>query len=126
RLVLVIVGSAVISLLSYFLCRLVHLVYILKAYSLEGFLNAEEPANYLVVLLVVIIISLFFHVLYLYKYTQESKVQEQKIIAGTVSAKFDALKNQLDQHFLFNRLIVLTYLIEENPNHAQTFYTSIS
>src|SRR5690606_14217860 len=126
RLVVGIAGSAIVSMIAYFLCRIVHLVYILQEFSLKGFLKAEKPADYLVVLLVVIIISLFFHVLYLYKYTQESKVQVQKIIAGTVSAKFDALKNQLDPHFLFNSLNVLTSLIEENPTQAQKFTTSLS
>ncbi len=57
---------------------------------------------------------------------QEKKVIEQKIIAGTASAKFDALKNQLDPHFLFNSLNVLTSLIEEDPHQAQKFTTSLS
>ncbi|MDN3667716.1 hypothetical protein QWY92_20300 [Algibacter miyuki] len=30
---------------------------------------------------------------------QQNRVKEQKVIAGTASAKFDALKNQLDPHF---------------------------
>ncbi len=55
---------------------------------------------------------------------QETKVQ--KIIAGTASAQFDALKNQLDPHFLFNSLNVLTSLIDENPDAAQNFTTSLS
>ena len=55
---------------------------------------------------------------------QETTVQ--KIIAGTASAQFDALKNQLDPHFLFNSLNVLTSLIEENPDAAQNFTTSLS
>jgi hypothetical protein len=57
---------------------------------------------------------------------QESKVQEQKIIAGTASAKFETLKNQIDPHFLFNSLNVLSSLIEENPENAQRFTTSLS
>ena len=57
---------------------------------------------------------------------QERKVQEQKIIAGTASAKFETLKNQIDPHFLFNSLNVLSSLIEENPENAQRFTTSLS
>ena len=57
---------------------------------------------------------------------QESKVKEQKIIAGTASAKFETLKNQIDPHFLFNSLNVLNSLIEENPENAQRFTTSLS
>ena len=57
---------------------------------------------------------------------QERKVKEQKIIAGAASAQFDALKNQLDPHFLFNSLNVLTSLIEENPYAATKFTTALS
>jgi hypothetical protein len=57
---------------------------------------------------------------------QENKVKEQKIIAGTASAKFETLKNQIDPHFLFNSLNVLSSLIEENPENAQRFTTSLS
>ena len=66
------------------------------------------------------------HAFYFYKAFQENRVKEQKIIAGTASAKFDALKNQLDPHFLFNSLNVLTSLIEEDPSQAQKFTTSLS
>lgn len=57
---------------------------------------------------------------------QESKVKEQKIIAGTATAKFETLKNQIDPHFLFNSLNVLSSLIEENPENAQRFTTALS
>ena len=67
-----------------------------------------------------------FHVVYFYNRYQKNKIKEQKVIAGTASAKFDALKNQLDPHFLFNSLNVLTSLIEENPENAQKFTTSLS
>ncbi len=55
---------------------------------------------------------------------KETKIQ--KVIAGTASAQFDALKNQLDPHFLFNSLNVLTSLIDEDPDNAQRFTTSLS
>src|SRR5690606_17573701 len=57
---------------------------------------------------------------------QEQKVREQKIIAGNASAKFESLKNQIDPHFLFNSLNVLSSLIEENPAQAQKFTTALS
>ena len=52
--------------------------------------------------------------------------KEQKVIAGTASAQFESLKNQIDPHFLFNSLNVLSALIEENPESAQKFTTSLS
>ena len=80
----------------------------------EEFLAGERTIYYLIALIITIVISIFFHALYFYRALQDKKVKEQKIIAGTASAKFDALKNQLDPHFLFNSLNVLTSLIEED------------
>jgi hypothetical protein len=94
--------------------------------SWEQFLATERALYYLYALLITVVISVIFHAVYFYKHWQESKVKEQKIIAGTASAKFDALKNQLDPHFLFNSLNVLTSLIEEDPRQAQKFTTSLS
>ena len=56
--------------------------------------------------------------------TQESTKQE--IVAKTETAKFESLKNQLDPHFLFNSLNVLTSLIGENPQQAERFTTKLS
>ncbi|MFV8342775.1 histidine kinase [Flavobacterium sp. XS2P39] len=61
-----------------------------------------------------------------WKQASRKEVTQQKIIAGTASAKFESLKNQIDPHFLFNSLNVLSSLIEENPDNAQRFTTSLS
>ncbi|MBT8182512.1 MAG: 2TM domain-containing protein [Eudoraea sp.] len=92
----------------------------------EEFLAGERTIYYLIALIITIVVSIFFHALYFYRALQDKKVKEQKIIAGTASAKFDALKNQLDPHFLFNSLNVLTSLIEEDADQAQKFTTSLS
>ena len=94
--------------------------------SYNEFIEEEEAVFYFIALLITSVISLFFHAIYYYKELQKNKVKEQKVIAGTASAKFDALKNQLDPHFLFNSLNVLTSLIDENPDNAQKFTTSLS
>lgn len=61
-----------------------------------------------------------------WKNASKKEVTQQKIIAGTASAKFESLKNQIDPHFLFNSLNVLSSLIEENPENAQKFTSSLS
>ncbi|WP_411031903.1 2TM domain-containing protein [Spongiimicrobium sp. 3-5] len=94
--------------------------------SWEVFVDGEKAIYYVVALLITIVVSVFFHAVHFYRSLQDKRVKEQKIIAGTASAKFDALKNQLDPHFLFNSLNVLTSLIEEDPDQAQKFTTSLS
>lgn len=76
--------------------------------------------------LFVFIISTLVYIFLLYKLKQENKVRKHKIVAHTASAKFETLKSQIDPHFLFNSLNVLSSLIEENPVKAQEFTIALS
>ncbi|WP_413997717.1 histidine kinase [Flavobacterium sp. W1B] len=85
----------------------VHLFYIILSLGVSTFMHAKSfMANW--------------------KQASKKEVIEHKIIAGTANAKFESLKNQIDPHFLFNSLNVLSSLIEENPDNAQRFTTSLS
>jgi len=127
RLIIGIIGGILLTMLSIFLLRMIQKIAI-KGEGFEEFYTVElqNGAFYLTSLIITVTASIFFHAVYFYKELQKKKVTEQKIIAGTASAQFDALKNQLDPHFLFNSLNVLTSLIEENPHAAQQFTTSLS
>ena len=125
RILIGAVGSVVLTMVGIFLIRIV-LNMAVEGESWTEFLAGEKLKYYLIALLITIVISAFFHAFYFYKAWQDKKVKEQKIIAGTASAKFDALKNQLDPHFLFNSLNVLTSLIDEDPEQAQRFTTALS
>jgi sensor histidine kinase YesM len=85
----------------------VHLFYIILSLGVSTFMQARS---------------------FMVKWKQASKfeITQQRIIAGTANAKFESLKNQIDPHFLFNSLNVLSSLIEENPDNAQRFTTSLS
>lgn len=120
-----VLGSIVLTIAGIFMVRMFMSV-IIVGNSFEAFLANERPRFYVIALIITMVVTLFFHVIYFYKKAQENKVKEQKIIAGTASAKFESLKNQIDPHFLFNSLNVLSSLIEENPDNAQRFTTSLS
>lgn len=125
RVFLAAAGSVILTLAAYFFCRLVDET-LFQGNDLQEFFQNERAQYYLFPLLFTAIVSLVFHLIYFYKALQERKVTEQKIIAGTASAKFESLKNQIDPHFLFNSLNVLTSLIDEDPEKAQKFTTSLS
>jgi sensor histidine kinase YesM len=99
---------------------------VIEGETLKEYWANEKLSNYVFSTAMSFIILLCFYVFYIYKEYNESKVKEQKIIAGTANAKFESLKNQIDPHFLFNSLNVLSSLIEENPDSAQKFTTSLS
>jgi len=125
RILIGAVGSVSLTMMGILLIRM-FVEMTLEGKNWDRFVATENIAYYGIALLITVVISIIFHAAYFYKHWQESKVQEQKIIAGTASAKFDALKHQLDPHFLFNSLNVLTSLIEEEPRQAQKFTTSLS
>jgi hypothetical protein len=125
RIIIGFVGSFFISLFTIFLLR-IFLNVIVEKKSMTDFLANETPSNYIESSIITFIVLLGVHALHFYKAYNENKVKEQKIIAGTASAKFESLKNQIDPHFLFNSLNVLSSLIEENPDNAQRFTISLS
>ncbi len=125
RIAIGFVASFVLSLFVIFLLRLFISVGI-EHQSLYTFFKEERASNYIVASVFTFVVLLIVHFIYLYKWYQENKLKEQKVIAGNASAKFESLKNQIDPHFLFNSLNVLSSLIEENPDNAQKFTTSLS
>ncbi|MFC4721227.1 histidine kinase [Geojedonia litorea] len=120
-----IIGSTVLTLIGLFVLRFFTYVFYVGT-TWEYFISHETLESYQFGLWITLTIVIIFHFVYFYNKYQKNKIKEQKVIAGTASAKFDALKNQLDPHFLFNSLNVLTSLIEENPESAQKFTTSLS
>lgn len=119
------VGGIALTILTLFLIRITTET-LIEGASLASFFAKEQIQNYYVAFVISVVITAIFYAVYYYQNKQEIEVKEQKIIAGTAAAKFDALKNQLDPHFLFNSLNVLTSLIEENPSMASKFTTSLS
>ncbi|MBV1924387.1 MAG: 2TM domain-containing protein, partial [Flavobacteriaceae bacterium] len=120
-----IIGSVAVTLIVLLLLRFTSEVY-LEGETFQEFIDGEKVQYYTYGLFISLIVTSIFYGIFYYRHTQDKKLKEQKIIAGTASAKFDALKNQLDPHFLFNSLNVLTSLIEENPDAATKFTTSLS
>lgn len=125
RLFIGFISSFVVTLLVIFLLHLFQALWI-DQQNFSQFLAQERASNYIVSIVITLIVTLSLYAFYFYKAYQDSKVKEQKIIAGTANAKFESLKNQIDPHFLFNSLNVLSSLIEENPESAQKFTTSLS
>ncbi len=125
RILVGFISSFFLSLIAIFVIR-VFINVVIEKETLSSFLTNEKPSNYVQSSIITFIVLLVFHALHFYKGYQENKLKEQKVIAGTASAKFESLKNQIDPHFFFNSLNVLSSLIEENPENAQRFTTSLS
>ena len=107
-----------------------YIIYVLvQNLPVEKFFSDRMIWNHFFYIVLSLGVSIFMQARsFMVKWKQASKfeITQQKIIAGTANAKFESLKNQIDPHFLFNSLNVLSSLIEENPDNAQRFTTSLS
>jgi two-component system LytT family sensor kinase len=118
-------GGVTITMVSLFLLNLFISVVIYKD-TWKDYISSQSLGWYVFGLVITLVITLIYHAVFFFKLSQAKKVNDQKVIARSATAQFDALKNQLDPHFLFNSLNVLVSLIEENPKAATKFTTSLS
>jgi two-component system, LytTR family, sensor kinase len=125
RIILAFVGCIPLTMFGLWLSQFI-LQVLIGNDSFSDFNSKQKLQNYVGSIVITLIVLLVYHTVNLYKRLQENRVKEHKIIAGNASAKFESLKNQIDPHFLFNSLNVLSSLIEENPDNAQKFTTSLS
>ena len=125
RIIQTFFSSLFCSLITIFLLRLIEDV-VIEGETLQEFFKNETFGNYIIPFIIVVVVLLGFNLFYISRALNQKKIKEQKIIAGTANAKFESLKSQLDPHFLFNSLNVLTSLIEEDTYKAQRFTTSLS
>jgi hypothetical protein len=126
RLIYGAIGSVLATMVGLVVLRFVTIV-IISGEPITSFFNDPYAVNYYVFSLVItLLVILVFHAIFFYKALTENKVKEQQIVAKTETAKYESLKSQIDPHFLFNSLNVLTSLIGENPKQAEKFTTKLS
>lgn len=129
RAIISVLAIVLVNCFLIYLCNYINYVIIQKDGTLEDFLSGKYNFSNWFMINFALLISAFLHaksfMVELQKSTKQ-EVVEQKIIAKSANAQFESLKNQLDPHFLFNSLNVLSALIDENPVQAQKFTASMS
>lgn len=125
RMFLLFVFCSLATLVTTFIVRYVAFVLWLGTPS-ESFFREHSTEQYLGALIISLMVVGVFMIISYYRKNKESQVTREKVKASSATAQFDALKNQLDPHFLFNSLNVLSGLIEEDPEAAQQFTTDLS
>ena len=72
-----------------------------------------------------IVISVFYST-YLTKYWKKSIEKNEELKRENLVAKYEALKNQVNPHFLFNSLNTLSGVVEQKPELATDFIKKLS
>ena len=129
RTILGIVVTVIANVIVCYLCGYINFVVIQKTATAEEFFSDKYAFTNWFTINIALLASAFLHAksfMEEWKRASRKEVVEQKLIAKSANAQFESLKNQLDPHFLFNSLNVLSSLIDENPNQAQRFTASMS
>jgi two-component system LytT family sensor kinase len=102
---------------------------VISGHNIDRFFSGRYLYEHVFYVILSFGISAFIHArgfMIQWKNSVKQESTKQEIVAKTETAKFESLKNQLDPHFLFNSLNVLTSLIGENPSQAERFTTKLS
>lgn len=114
RMVLMLVADIVVLIL--FLKLFGHFFYYVMGIEMDSKERGFTKFNYIFFLIVLFFIA---RVLRLQVDQQESRIENERLKQQNLQNELNALKNQIDPHFLFNSLNSLTSLIRENKTATQ-------
>ena len=121
-----IVGSLLLSGLLSSICTLIQLYIWPYApgpqRSLMGYISRGMLGDFMLVA-IAFVFSYLQRSLY---YEKRIAVENEMLRAENLNSRYEALKNQLDPHFLFNSLNTLRSLIEDNTDKAEDFIQQLS
>ena len=121
-----------ISLLSYIIFGIIISITIPYIYSriLWGMsgkdLFFDVSVKALMLIFIDMIIVSVFYTTYLTKYWKKSIEANEELKRENLLARYEALKNQVNPHFLFNSLNTLSGVVEQKPELATDFIKKLS
>ena len=96
-------------------------------------LFSKDPVNWnivtqsaLIILIAVIFITHVYETIFLVKESESEMIRNEQLERARAEAELEALKNQIDPHFIFNSLNTLSHLIENNPEKARQFNDNLA
>ncbi len=75
----------------------------------------------LIIMICVLFITHVYETVFLVKDSETEMVRNEQLERAKAEAELQALKNQIDPHFMFNSLNTISYLIDESPAKAKEF-----
>lgn len=121
------VSSALSLVFSLVDILLVHYLYLRLAFNVNIFDNPKRWVwQMVIVLLISLIITISFYLAYFFKWWRISAINEEKLKQEAIQLRYDALKSQVNPHFLFNSLSVLSSLVDTDTAKAKQFIQQFS
>lgn len=93
----------------------------------QGLVNWEVVTeSTLIIMISVLFIVHVYETVFLVKESESEMVKNEQLQRAKAEAELEALKNQIDPHFIFNSLNTLSHLIEEKPQKARQFNDNLA
>ena len=89
-------------------------------------LARQRFGDYFASVLIGLLITAIYQGAYFVKLWKASVTETEALKTATVSAKYEALNAQINPHFLFNSLNVLSALVKTDPARAEDFIQGLS
>jgi sensor histidine kinase YesM len=80
----------------------------------------------LIIMVCVVFITHVYETVFLVREAETEKVKKEQLERARAEAELEALKSQIDPHFIFNSHNTLSHLIEETPLKAKLFNDSLA
>jgi hypothetical protein len=123
------IWGAVISSLYIIIATLLIDLGLIAHFDNGGF-DVLFSANHIIKNILVILVStgitIFFYAKYFMKYWKISVIKYEEMKKENIASQYEALKSQIDPHFFFNSLNVVSSLIDEDKVLAQRFINELS
>lgn len=87
---------------------------------------AQIKTTSLVVMICVLFITHIYETVFLVREAESEKLKKEQLERARAEAELEALKNQIDPHFIFNSLNTLSYLIEKDATKAKQFNDNLA
>ncbi|WP_161596776.1 sensor histidine kinase [Chitinophaga vietnamensis] len=108
-----------------FFYGLADIVFFKRYEAWESFRRMSYDLNFGIFMFYLMLLA-FNGIMFYYSAWKEYQVQTERLMRENIQAKYDALRNQIDPHFFFNSLSVLTNLVYKSPDLSADYITQLA
>jgi sensor histidine kinase YesM len=103
------------------------MLYLWKTYSAENYPDWGPIINTsLIIIIAATFITNIYEIIFLNNEREFNLSRVEQLNVAKAQAELEALKNQIDPHFIFNSLNTLSYLIMKEPQNAKLFNDTLA
>ncbi|QCR24133.1 sensor histidine kinase [Pontibacter sp. SGAir0037] len=124
RFIISLIATLLLTVVVVILVNIVFLTY--KGYTLQDLSQRNWASSVGVPVIITFIISLFFHSWHFLQGWRQTAINAERLEKENIASQYESLKAQVNPHFLFNSLNVLTSLVETDQKQAVRFIRKLS